>query len=75
VVAEIWRMSDDVKIHEEWERPIGVGLEEASRIQRLLEVAPDEFAETIVQTILWDRLRAEIGNLPALKERAIGEKG
>jgi hypothetical protein len=63
-VFEIWRVSDTTKIHEEWQRPLGAGPDEAVRIMRLLEVAPDELAEAIIEGVKMKRKRARVAKLP-----------
>jgi hypothetical protein len=62
-VAEIWRLADEVKVHEEWTPPMGHGPEEAVRIKQLLEAAPDDQAETIVKHVEAERMRATIGRV------------
>lgn len=67
-VSEIWRVSDEAKVHEEWAAPIGPGHEEAARIMRLLESAPDDQAEAIIEQIEWERKKAAVNRLPGLDE-------
>lgn len=67
-VSEIWRISDDTKVHEEWSVPVGPGPEEAARIMRLLEAAPDDQAEAIIKDIEWERQKAAVNKLPGPDE-------
>lgn len=70
-VAEIWRVSDDTKIHEEWSPPIGQGAAEAARILRLLEAAPDDQAEAIIKSIVAERMAAVFSRIT---RKLLGDK-
>jgi hypothetical protein len=67
-VAEIWRLSDDTKVYEEWSRPYGEGPNEAERLRRLLEAVPDEQADAVIKAEELERQRQAINRLPPLDE-------